>query len=144
MHGGKAKEERQGQRVMPGKPAERRGDQQVDEVGEDRDAPPLEAVGGPACNRGEDGKRNELEQAKQPELERGFLDRHAIIGAGGVIKLVSDHNDHRDRCHHRGEAGEPEIPEVRETERGGRFGRRVRQYRVFAFGGRDRCHRASP
>src|SRR3546814_8865547 len=44
-------------------------------------------------------------------------DRHAIIGARGVIELIADHHDHRDRRHHRGEAREPEIAEVGKAER---------------------------
>ena len=141
---GEAEEQIECQPIGPGEPAERRGDEKIDEVREDGNAAPFEPVGRPTRDGCEDRERNELEQTEQAELERCIPDRHAIVGARGVIELVADHNDHRDRRHHCGEARDPEIPEVGITERRGGFERCPRHHRFFAFGGRDRRHRSLP
>ena len=140
----KPEQQRQGEPVGPGEPTERGGDHDVDQVRENRDAAAFEPIRRPARDRREQGQRNELEQPQQPELERRLLDRHAIVGARGVIELVADHHDHRDRRHHRGEARRPIIAIVGETERGGCFRRRFRQHRFFAVGREDRCHHLRP
>src|SRR3546814_11675506 len=87
---GEAEQQRQGQPARPGEPAERRGDQKVDEVREDRDAAPREAVGRPAGDRRQDGERAELNQAEQPELDRRFLARRANVEAHGAIMVLAE------------------------------------------------------
>ena len=141
---GKTEQQRQGQCVGPGEPAEQRGDDKIDQVGKDRHAPPLEPVGNPSRHRGQDRQRDKLDQAEQAELKRCLADRHAIVGACGVIELVPDDHDHRHRRHHRGETRQPIIAKIGKAERGGGFGRRPRHHRFVAICGRDRRHHPLP
>ena len=103
--GGHREQDRQADDVRPGRPAE---DQRAGQFEQDRgarDHPPVEAVGRPAADRGEQEQGHELDQPDQPELEGGIADAHRL--AGDVVDLPADDDDHRHLRDRRGQTRDP-------------------------------------
>ena len=95
-------QDRQADDPGPGRPAEDQRAGQLKQDGGARDQPPVDAVGGPAADRGEQKQGHELGEPDQPELERRVADVHRL--ARNIVDLPADDDDHR---HLRDRRGEP-------------------------------------
>ena len=87
-------------------------------------------------------KRHELDEADDPEPQRGFLEAHRV--AGDVVDLPADDDDHRHLGDRRGQPGQPEIAERRDLER---FGEEAHagapSQRAAGRGNRRSCRRVA-
>ena len=100
-----------------------------------RDVAAVEPVGGPAADRRQHEQRHELDEADQPELERGLADVHRL--AGDVVDLPADDDDHRHLRDRRGQPREPVGAEAGSAAaRGGGSPRRRLQPRCACRGNR--------
>jgi hypothetical protein len=139
MGGGQREQQRQRKRPEPRRQRQHERDQRVEDHRQPGHQTAVEAVGNEARNRGQHELRQELDEPEQAELERGFLDVHAILAAGDIVELVAQHHDHARCRQHRKQAGDPETAEIRDLEGGRQFalgqgGRAGRHERVCGSG----------
>ena len=111
--------------MRPGEERQRDGAAKLERKRGAGDPPAVEAVGGPAGDERQQEQGHELDDADDPEAERGFLEAHRL--ARDVVDLPADHDDHRHLSNGRGQSGEPEVAECRDSER---FGKQAHSARL--------------